>query len=161
MRRLVPTLVMSLALAVPAAAQQSHPDFSGDWTLDAAHSELPPMGAPPSMTMHVAQTDKALTMQRAVQSEQMGNSNNTMTFALDTSTSKNSMSSQGMTLEMNSKTSWASDTLVVTTTADAGGQTISQTDRWAFSPDKKLLVIATEFSVAGQSASYKLAFAKK
>ena len=161
MRRLVPTLLMSIALAAPAAAQQSRPDFSGDWTLDASHSELPPMAAPQSLTMHVAQTDKSLKMERAMQSEQMGSSNNTMTFALDTSTSKNSVSAQGMTLEMNSHVAWSGDTLVVTTTTDAGGQTLSQTDRWSLSSDKKTLFVATDVNVAGQSASYKLAFAKK
>lgn len=161
MRRLVPTLVMSIALAAPAAAQQSHPDFSGDWTLDASHSELPPMAAPQSLTMHVAQTDKSLTMERAMQSDQMGNTNNTMTFALDTTTSKNSVSAQGMTLDMSSHVTWSGDTLVVATTTDAGGQTLSQTDRWSLSTDKKTLTVATAVSVAGQSMSYKIAFAKK
>ena len=161
MRRLVPTLLMSIALAAPAAAQQSHPDFSGDWTLDASHSELPPMAAPQSLTMHVAQTDKSLTMERAMQSDQMGNTNNTMTFALDTTTSKNSVSAQGMTLDMSSHVTWSGDTLVVATTTDAGGQTLSQTDRWSLSTDKKTLTVATAVSVAGQSMSYKIAFAKK
>lgn len=161
MRRLVPTLLMSIALAAPAAAQQSHPDFSGDWTLDASHSELPPMAAPQSLTMHVAQSDKSMKVDRAMQSEQMGSVNNSMVFALDTSTSKNTVSMQGMSLDMNSKTAWSGDTLVVTTTTDAGGQTLTQTDHWSLSADKKTLFIATDVNVAGQSASYKIALAKK
>ena len=161
MRRLVPTLLLSFAIAAPAAAQQSHPDFSGDWTLDASHSELPPMAGPSQLTMHVAQTDKAITVQRAMQSDQMGSMNQTMSFALDTSTSKNTMSAQGVTLEMDSKTAWTGDTLVVHTTTDAGGQTLTQVDHWSLSADRKTLVVATDVNVAGQSASYKLAFAKK
>lgn len=161
MRRFVPTLLMTLALAVPAAAQQSHPDFSGDWTLDAAHSQLPGMGgAPPSITMHVEQSPKAITMQRSMQSE-MGGQDNKMTFALDSTTSKNTVNAQGMSLDMNSKTAWAGDTLIVTTTADVQGQTISQTDRWSLSADKKTLSISTNANIGGQSMGYTMAFAKK
>lgn len=158
MRRFAAMLVMvASTFAAPLAAQATHPDFSGKWTLDAAASGAAGMGV--SATVTITQTEKTMKADQQV-SGAMGNQSNTLTFNLDGSPSKNSVSAQGMTLDMNSTAAWEGSTLVVTTTADVQGQSIKTVDHYSLDSTGKIMTISTDLSAMGQSTTRKQIFNK-
>ena len=158
MRRFA-TLAFALsALAAPLAAQTAHPDFTGKWTLDPKSVADSPM-APTALTMTVSQSDKTLKMDQA-SSTPMGDQNTSLVFNLDGSPSKNTLTAQGMSIELNSTAAWDGAALVVKTTADIQGQSIVQNERWTIDPDGKTLRVQRDASAAGQSMTMKMAFTK-
>ena len=163
--RLATALVVLATLAAPVSAQSgatasaaAHPDFSGHWVLNPAASEG--MGMPQSMTMQITQDEKTLKVDRAEVS-QMGTQSQTLNYTLDGTSAKNTVSGNGMTLDLNTTSAWQGSVLQFTTTADVAGQAFTQVDHWSLDPDGKTLHITSDVSVAGQSATIKLAFAKQ
>jgi hypothetical protein len=157
MRRFA-TLVFALAAAAsPLAAQSAHPDFSGKWVLDPKSVEGPV--APTSATMVIVQNAKILKMDQSISSS-MGDQKASLSFNLDGSASKNSVSAQGMTVELNSTAAWEGAALVVKTTADIQGQALTQTERWTVDPDGKTLRVQRDASAAGQSMTMKMVFTR-
>ncbi len=153
-------LAFALATMVsPLAAQSSHADFSGKWTLDPRSAEGPLQGA--TATMLVIQDAKTLKMNQTMSSPMGGEMKSALTFNLDGSPSTNTMSAQGMALELASTASWDGPTLVVKTTTELQGQTMTQTERWSLSADGKALTVQRDASVGGQSMSMKMAFTKQ
>jgi hypothetical protein len=118
------------------------------------------MGMPRSMTMQVTQDQKTLKLDRS-QVTQMGTQSNSLTYNLDGTASKNTVSGNGMTLDLSTTSEWQGAVLQFTTTADLGGQTFSQIDHWSLDSDGKTLHLTSDVSVAGQSAMIKLEFAKQ
>ena len=163
--RLAAALVVLATLAAPVSAQSggaaapaAHPDFSGRWVMNPAASEG--MGLPDSLSMQVTQDQKTLKLERS-QVSQMGSMSNSFVYALDGSPSKNTVSGNGMTLDLNTTSAWQGSVLQLTTTADVAGQTFTQVDHWSLDPDGKTLHINSDVSVAGQSGSIKIAFTKQ
>ena len=158
MRRSVALAFAFAAIAAPLAAQSSHPDFSGKWTLDPKSVDSPM--APTSATMTVAQDAKVLKIDQSV-STQMGDQKATLAFNLDGSPSKNNVAAQGMSIDLASTAAWEGPALVVKTTADIQGQTMVSTERWTLDADGKTLRMQRDASVAGQSMSMKMVFNKQ
>jgi hypothetical protein len=156
MRRFV-SLAFALAAVASPLAAQAHPDFTGKWTLDPKSVDSPM--APTSATLVVTQDAKVLKVNQTVDS-QMGQQTASLSFNLDGSPSKNTVSAQGNSIEMTSTASWDGNALVVKTTADYQGQTLVQTERWTIDADGKTLRQQRDVSVAGQSMSAKMAFTK-
>jgi hypothetical protein len=157
MRRFASLAFVLAAAASPLAAQTAHPDFSGKWALDPKSLESPmPIT---SGTMVITQDAKTLKMDQSIDS-QMGQQKATLSFNLDGSVSKNSVAAQGMTVDMSSTAAWDGSALVVKTTAEVQGQTLSQTERWTIDPDGKTLRVQRDAAAAGQSMSMKMAFTK-
>lgn len=158
MRRIAALLMLVVApLAAPLAAQTVHPDFSGKWTLDPAQSGAGADGV--SATVVVTQTEKSLKVDQTISSA-MGNQQNSLTYAIDGTPSKNTVSAQGMNLELNSTTAWDGSTLVITTTADVQGNSIKTVDHWSLDSTGKVLTLSTDISMGPQSMSRKQVFNK-
>jgi hypothetical protein len=155
MRRFVPVLLALATLAAPAIAQ-SHPDFSGKWTLDTTSVQGPM--APRSMTMTITQDPKTLKIETAA-STQMGDQKGTTVVNMDGSPAKNTIETPGGPLEMTSTTAWDGSTLVVSTTMEVMGQPLKQVDRYSLSSDGKLQ-LARAVAVADQNFDVKLSFNK-
>ena len=96
MRRLVKVAFALATLASPLAAQ-SHPDFSGKWALDPKSVEAGGMPAPTSATMTVVQDTKTVKVDNVV-SSQMGEQKTSLTFNLDGTPTKNTISGNGMSV---------------------------------------------------------------
>ena len=159
MRQLVPwILVATTAAAAPFVSFHAHPDFSGTWTLDTSKSE----GAmvPTSATLKVTQTEKSMVVERTATAMGMTRSA-TSTYALDGSPSKNTVSANGQSVDFNSTAEWNDNVLVIKTTAEFSGGSFSGTERYSLSDDKKALVVASDVSLGGQSASGKQTFVKQ
>ena len=151
-------LVSVLALSAPASAQNSRPDFSGTWTLDATKSQAPML--PQSAQLVVSQSDKLLTIEHTA-SNGAGTQTNKLSYNIDGSPSKNSTSPPGgQPIDFNSTTEWSGRTLVITTTADFSGG-FKQVERWTLSADGKQLTVLGDIAVSGQTATAKMLYNKK
>lgn len=157
MRRFASIALALTALAAPLAAQSAHTDFSGKWALDPKSVDSPM--APQSATMTVTQDAKTIKIDQSI-SAPSGDQKASLTFNLDGSPSKNTVAAQGMNLELSSTASWEGAALVVKTTADIQGQTLTQTERWTLDPNGKTLHMQRDASAAGQSMSMKMDFNK-
>jgi hypothetical protein len=158
MRRFVSLAFALATIASPLAAQSAHPDFSGKWALDPKSIEGPMAGT--QATMMVVQDAKLLKIDQTVSSP-MGDQKSSLVFNLDGSPSKNTVAAQGMSLELNSIAAWEAGALVVKTTADIQGQSLTQNERWTLSPDGKTIKLVRDASAAGQSMTMKMAFIKQ
>lgn len=158
MRRIAALLMLVVApLAAPLAAQAAHPDFSGKWTLDPVQSGAGADGV--SATVTVTQSEKALKVEQSVVSP-AGKQDATLNYMLDGSPSKNTVSAQGMNVELSSTTAWDGATLVITTSADVQGATVKTVDHWSLDATGKVLTLSTDISFGPQSMSRKQVFNK-
>ncbi len=157
MRRIATLAFALAAVASPLAAQSAHPDFSGKWTLDPKSVEGPM--APTAATLVVKQDEKSLKIDQSA-STAMGDASVSMTFNLDGSQSKNSISAQGMSLDMMSTAAWDGPALVIKTSAEIQGQSLNQTERWTLDKDGKTLHLQRDAEAGGQSMSMKMAFTR-
>jgi len=160
MRRFA-TLALTLAsLAAPLAAQ-SHPDFTGKWTLDAQASEGQML--PVAMTVVVTQDSKTLKVENTstmAMGEQKMEQKSTLNYTLDGSVAKNVLSAQGGSFELSSTSAWDGNTLVITTKADLPVGQLNQVDHWMMAPDGKSLKLTRDVAVAGQTMALKMSFNK-
>src|SRR4051812_20518758 len=100
MRRFVPIMWTLAALTTPLSAQKSsaaHPDLVGSWTLDPKKSEG--TGLPQSMTLKVAKDQKVMTINRVGMTE-MGEQRSTLIVNLDGSPTKNTITTQGASIDL-------------------------------------------------------------
>ena len=161
MRRIATLAVTLASLASPLAAQ-SHPDFSGKWILDTKASEGPMM--PSAMTVVVTQNAKTLKVDNTstmAMGDQKMEQKASLTYALDGSPSKNTATGMGGSLDLLSTSAWDGPTLVVTTKAELGANSMTQVDHWMLGPDGKTLKLTRDVSVGPQSMSIKMAFTKE
>src|SRR5688500_10152902 len=131
-------LIVAVVLMFGAAASlaaQAKPDFSGKWVMDPASAPAAPAGGGGGggrggggggrggfgNEFTIAQNAKTLTLTRM-----QGDQTVTTVYNLDGSESKNTVQGRGGATEQVSKAMWDGAKLVVTTTIDAGGNTIEQ-----------------------------------
>ena len=138
MRRVI-TLLAAGAFAVASATgafAQGKPDFSGKWTLDATSAPAPPAGGGGGgggrggggrgggglgQEFTAKQDASSLTITR-----DQGGQPVTTTYKLDGSESKNTVQGRNGAQEQVSKTMWMGNKLMITTTVNAGGNNIEQ-----------------------------------
>ena len=158
--RLAVLLLSVAASAAPLAAQGSHPDFSGKWNLDVTKLEGPMAQAGiTSATLTITQDAKLLKSEQAMSSA-MGSTSNVVSYNLDGSDSKNTVTQGGMSLALTSKTSWDGSALVIKTTGDVQGNPYERSDRYTLDATGKVLTIDSNVSVMGQSMAIKQIFNK-
>ena len=119
-------LALATAVVIPFAARaQSKPDFSGTWTMDAAKSDPAPAGrgggGGGGGSVTIKQTGTELSVQT-----QGRQGPQTMTYKLDGSASTNTVMGRGGSQEVKSTAKWDGSSLVIETTRDMGGTSITQ-----------------------------------
>jgi hypothetical protein len=136
----------------------AHADLVGSWTLDANKSEG--TGLPQSMTLKVTKDPRIMTISRVGMTE-TGEQRSTLFVNLDGSPTKNTVTTQGASVDLFLTASWDGPDLLVKTKANIGGQPLDQTDRWTVGASGKSLRIATTLTGGGQTKTQTLAFAKQ
>ena len=120
-RVLLLTIAGAMILPFPARAQ-GKADFSGTWTLDTAKSDPPPQGrgggGGGSMTIKQTGTELTITSEGR-QGPQ------TLTYKLDGSESTNQMMGRGGATTVKSTAKWDGSSLVIETTRDFNGMSIT------------------------------------
>ncbi len=146
MQRLA-VFAVAAAIVLPFAARaQTKSDFSGTWTLNAEKSDPPPQGrggrgGGGGGPQTIKQTATTLT----IESEGRGGPV-TMTYKLDGSESVNQVQGRGGMSEAKSKAHWDGSKLVIETTRDLGGNTVTTTDTRSLSADGKEMTVETSFN---------------
>jgi hypothetical protein len=148
MRR-VSLWVFMLALAMPIAAwAQGKPDFSGTWTLDAEKSDPAPQrggggggggGGRGGGPITIKQTANELVIQSEGRQGPQ-----TLTYKLDGTESSNEMMGRGGTVAVKARAKWDGAKLVIESTRDMGGTTVTVTETRRL--DGKDMVVETSTS---------------
>ena len=105
MRKVSSALLLTLLAVAPAvaSAQAAHPDYSGTFVLDSAQSQG--QMVPQKMTLKIAQAPAGLTVDRT-QTGQMGEITSSMKYAIDGSTSKNTLNMGGNPVDVSTVVTW-------------------------------------------------------
>src|SRR5436190_4708316 len=116
-------LALAAAIVIPFSARaQSKPDFSGTWTMDAAKSDPAPQGR--GGGGGGSQTIKQTATELSVQTEGRQGPQ-TMVYKLDGSASTNKVMGRGGEQEVKSTAKWDGSSLVIETTRDFNGRSIT------------------------------------
>jgi hypothetical protein len=135
MKRLV-LLAFAAAVVLPFTVRaQTKADFSGTWTLDATKSDAPGGrgGRGPQGPVTIKQTASEITIGQA-------------TYKLDGSESVNQLQGRGGMTEAKSKAHWDGAKLVIETTRDIGGNSVTSTETRSLSADGKEMTVETSFN---------------
>lgn len=132
------TVVLAMAAAATLGVAADKPNFSGDWTMDAAKSDFGPIPPPATMTRKVDHSDPAVTVVTVQTGGAQGDS--TVTQKYDTSGKETTNEMMGSATK--STTKWDGSTLVMSTKADFQGTEITIISKWSLSADGKVLTDA-------------------
>jgi hypothetical protein len=152
-------LAMLAALVIPfPVAGQAKPDFSGTWTLDAARSETPPgrggrggggggggRGAAGPVTIKQGAAEITIGM---------------LTYKLDGSESVNQVQGRGGMQEVKSRAKLDGANLVIESTRDFGGASITTKEVRTLGAGGKEMSVQTTLSTPQGDQSFKQIFTK-
>jgi hypothetical protein len=150
---------MLAALVIPfPVAGQAKPDFSGTWTLDAARSETPPgrggrggggggggRGAGGPVTIKQTAADITIGM---------------LTYKLDGSESVNQVQGRGGMQEVKSRAKLDGANLVIESTRDFGGASITTKEVRSLGAGGKEMTVQTSTTTPQGDVSFKQIFTK-
>jgi hypothetical protein len=125
MKRVLLLTIVAAVILPFAARAQGKADFSGTWTLDMAKSDPPPQGrgggggaGGGSLTIKQTGSELAITSEGRKGPQ-------TMTYKLDGSESTNQVMGRGGATAVKSTAKWDGSSLVIETTRDFNGMTIT------------------------------------
>ena len=111
-------------------------NFSGDWKLNVERSNFGGMPAPTSLTQKITHEEPALKVV-SQQSGDFGDMTTDFSFTTDGQACENKV----MDFVVKSTLKWDGPVLVVDSTMDIQGNSMTMTDRWSMSGDGRELVI--------------------
>jgi hypothetical protein len=127
MKRVLLTALIAAVVLPFGLRAQAKPDFSGTWTLDAAKSDPPPQGRGGgggggigAGSLTIKQTGNELTITSEGRQGPV-----TMTYKLDGSESTNQVMGRGGAQTVKSTAKWDGSSLVIETTRDFNGTSIT------------------------------------
>lgn len=160
MRKVSSALLLALLAVAPAVAlaQAAHPDYSGTWVLDPAQSQG--QMVPQKMTLKITQAPADLSVDRT-QTGQMGEITSQMKYALDGSTSKNTLTMGGNPVDVSTVVTWEGDSPVLTSAMKFGDNDAHSVEKWALADGGKKLTITRKIDAGGQEFGNTLVLVKQ
>jgi hypothetical protein len=128
------TALCILAVWTLAAAADNKPNFSGDWKMDPGKSVFGSIPAPTSLSRRIVHSDPTLT----ITEEQKGGSGNYVSTRRYTTDGKQAKFLVNGT-NVIATAVWEGDAIVITSEADAGGTTITFTEKLTLSNGNRTL----------------------
>jgi hypothetical protein len=148
------SLALAAALIVPFVAKaQAKPDFSGTWTLDTAKSDPAPAGRGGGGRGMAA---GPVTIAQTAANIKIGDA----TYKLDGSESINQQQGRGGPMEVKSKARWEGNTIVIESTRDFGGMSITSKEVRSLSADGKEMTVQTTTATPQGENSRKTVYTK-
>ena len=152
-------LALATAVVLPFYARaQAKPDFSGTWTLDTAKSDPAPQGrggGGGAASVTIKQTGSEL----AVTSEGRQGPQ-TMTYKLDGSESTNQVMGRGGAQSVKSTAKWDGSSLVIETTRDMGGMSITSKEVRRLDNGGKDMIVETTTQTPNGEQKRKVVYTK-
>ena len=162
MRKVSSALLLTLLAVAPAVAgaqaAATRPDYSGTYVLDPAQSEG--QMVPQKMTLKIAQAATGHTVDRTI-TGQMGETTSQVKYALDGSTSKNTINMGPNPVEVSTVVAWEGDSPVLTSSMQAGGGDAQIVEKWSLADAGKKLTVDRKISAGGQEFTNKLVLVKQ
>jgi hypothetical protein len=154
-RAVLSALVLAVALPLAVFAQ-AKPNFSGMWHLDTSKSDQGRGGRAGGPEMVTIKQDAATL---SISSEGRGGTQ-TLTYKLDGSESKNEMPGRGGTTTATSKAHFDGAKLMIETSRDLGGMSITSTETRSLSADGKEMTVDTSISTPQGDRNTHLVYTK-
>jgi len=153
-------LAMATAVVLPFHARaQAKPDFSGTWTLDTAKSDPAPQGRGGGGGGAGSVTIKQTGAELAVTSEGRQGPQ-TMTYKLDGSESSNQVMGRGGASTAKSVAKWDGSSLVIETTRDFNGMSITSKEVRRLDNGGKEMVVETTAQTPNGEQKRKTVYTK-
>ncbi|MEZ5344887.1 MAG: hypothetical protein R2681_04945 [Pyrinomonadaceae bacterium] len=165
-----------LFLGAMSVSAQSISNYSGDWKLDTAKSELGERARIKSMTMNVSQTDKELTYERKAEREAPpeggggrgmgggrgpgGGEPGAMTFSLDGKETKAEMPRGEAKLKAKTENGKLKLTTERSFEGPMGSISLTTVEIWELSSDGNTLTVSSETKTPRGDQKQKLVFTK-
>jgi hypothetical protein len=161
MRKVSSALLLTLLVVAPTVARAqaaAHPDYSGTFVLDPAQSEG--QMVPSKMTLKITQTAAGVTVDRTM-TNQMGETTSQMKYALDGTTSKNTLNMGGNAVDVSTVVTWEGASPVLTSAMKFGDNDAQSIEKWSLTDGGKKLNIDRKISAGGQEFANKLVLVKQ
>ena len=151
-------LALLAALVIPfPVAGQAKPDFSGTWTLDAARSETPPgRGGRGGGGGGGGQGGGPVTIKQTATEITIG----MLTYKLDGSESTNQVQGRGGMQEVKGKAKFDGANLVIESTRDFGGASITTKEVRSLGAGGKEMTVQTSRTTPQGDVSFKQIYTK-
>jgi hypothetical protein len=157
-RVLLTAMVAAMVIPFPVRAQ-GKPDFTGAWTMDAAKSDPPPQGrgggGMGGGTLTIKQTGTELTV-----TSEGRQGPQTMTYKLDGSPSSNEVMGRGGAQTVKSTAKWDGASLLIETTREFNGMSITTKEVRTLSADGKVMTIDSTSQTPQGEVKRKVVYAK-
>lgn len=144
-------LAVVLALAAGAGFAQEKPNFSGEWTLNAAKSDFGPFPAPAKFIRKIAHEEPNLHTV-TTQAGERGEFTTELRYTTDGKESVNTIRGQ----QIKGVAKWDGSALVIESKRTFQDTELTITEKWRLSEDKKTLSIDTH--IAGPQGEADLKF---
>ena len=153
-------LALATAVVLPFHARaQGKPDFSGTWTLDTAKSDPAPQGRGGGGGGGGSVTIKQTGAELAVTSEGRQGPQ-TMTYKLDGSESTNQVMGRGGAQSVKSTAKWDGSSLMIETTRDFNGMSITTKEVRRLDSGGKEMVVETTAQTPNGEQKRKVVYTK-
>jgi hypothetical protein len=140
-----------LVLVMLAAPMFGAPDFSGSWMLNTGRSQFGQFPAPDVMLRTVKMNGSQLTMS-TYQKGAQGEVTSELKYTTDGRPVVNGASRGTARFD--------GDTLIIESSREAQGMTLTQRDAWTLSADKKTLTVQSHIRIPGGEFDVKQVFEK-
>lgn len=149
LRAIATVVVISGAAISSAPAQAAHPNYAGNWVMDASKSQGSG-SIPTAATWTIVQRGDTLISDREATIEGVGAVKSHMVVGFDGRPWKNTVPQPGIgDVEVTVVASWDKGALVLATTGTIQETEFVQTVRWVLSTDGKSLTLVSSVTVAG------------
>lgn len=132
------------------------PDFSGNWTLNAAKSDFGPMPGPDKMKRTIEHKDPSLKM-TTTQTGPQGEVTTALAYTTDGTPSTNKIRGQDVT----GIAKWDGDELTISSKREFQGTEITMNERWTLSEDGKTLTFSNKINTAQGDFDIKVVMDKQ
>jgi hypothetical protein len=137
-------------------ARAATPSFGGEWKFNAAKSNFGSFPAPQSMTRKITQAGARLSMttvQKGAQGE--------VTTELVYTTDGKEVSNKTKGGESKGSAQWIGDKLMIESSREVQGATLTQKDIWTLSPDGRVLTVDSHVTLPNGEFDIKQVFDKQ
>lgn len=155
-RTLLAFLILLAVGSVTHAADQTLPNLTGTWTLDAAKSDFGPMPMPLRMVDAIVQTANTMKVKRMLKNEER-EATHEFSYQFDGTEVVNQTSAN----HSRSRAHWEGGVLIVDTQLEVEGLPLKIRDRWEISAQCDCLLISRQFHTNEGDMRMRLVMVRK